>query len=121
MDDQHEMHLATTHPSGAEEWACPMCGRRFLMQWPPAYKKVVLEAGDEYAIHSCGKGGMAIERASFPEFRAGVSNLDSLDTTTYHDADNSLDTSDSKSADELRPWLKWMADANLDTFLDDAA
>jgi hypothetical protein len=28
------------------------------MHWPPAYRKIVLDAGDEYAIHSGGKGGL---------------------------------------------------------------
>ncbi len=55
---QHQMRLEQTHPSGAEEWHCPTCGRRFLMSWPPSYKKIVLEAGDEYAIHNGGKGGL---------------------------------------------------------------
>ena len=55
---QHEMQLEKCHPSGAEEWYCPICGRRFLMQWPPDYRKIVLEPGDEYALHSGGKGGV---------------------------------------------------------------
>ncbi|GIK40003.1 MAG: hypothetical protein KJ077_19490 [Anaerolineae bacterium] len=58
--EQHEMQLEKTHPSGAEEWCCPTCGRRFLMQWPPAYKKIILEIGDEYALHSGGKGGLRL-------------------------------------------------------------
>ena len=57
----HEMVLATVHESGAEEWFCPTCGRRFLMQWPPEYKKVILEPGDEYAIHSGGKNSANIQ------------------------------------------------------------
>ena len=55
---QHEMYLEKTHASGAEEWHCPTCGRRFLMTWPPSYNKIILEAGDEYAIHNGGKGGL---------------------------------------------------------------
>lgn len=54
----HQMELAVTHPTGDEEWFCPTCGRRFLMHWPPAYKKVILEPGDEFAIHSGNKGGV---------------------------------------------------------------
>jgi hypothetical protein len=54
------MVLETTHPSGAEEWYCPTCGRRFLITWPPNYKKVVLESGDETVSHSGGKGGIQI-------------------------------------------------------------
>ena len=57
---QHEMQLETTHPSGAEEWYCPTCGRRFLMHWPPAYEKVLLAPGDENASHSGGKGGLSV-------------------------------------------------------------
>jgi hypothetical protein len=61
MNEQHhEMVLEKTHPSGADEWYCPMCGRRFLMQSPPAYKKIVLEPGDEQATHSGSKGGLRI-------------------------------------------------------------
>ncbi|HMQ32654.1 MAG TPA: hypothetical protein PKD53_18125 [Chloroflexaceae bacterium] len=54
----HQMELERTHPSGAEEWFCPTCGRRFLMHWPPNYKKIVLEPGDEHARHSGAKAGM---------------------------------------------------------------
>ena len=57
----HEMILEKTHDSGAEEWYCPTCGRRFLMQWPPEYKKVILENGDESAVHSGGKGGGSMQ------------------------------------------------------------
>jgi len=54
--EQHQMELEKIHPSGAEEWYCPMCRRRFLMQYPPKYKKIVMEAGDESAIHSGSNG-----------------------------------------------------------------
>jgi len=46
----HEMRLQAVLESGAEEWACPVCGRRFLLQWPNC-KKIILEVGDEHAIH----------------------------------------------------------------------
>lgn len=88
MHNQHEMHLATTYPSGAEEWACPMCGRRFLMQWPPEYKKVVLEVGDEYAIHSGCKGGL----------RMGPTEA------AYDDA---------ALLEGLRPWLRGLKDVSF--------
>lgn len=62
MEDlpRHEMRLATTHSSDQEEWYCPTCGRRILMQWPPHYKKIVLEPGDTYAYHTGGKGDLRI-------------------------------------------------------------
>ena len=61
QSQQHEMQLEKTHPSGAEEWCCSTCGRRFLLSWPPAYEKIVLEAGDEYATHTGGKGGLRMQ------------------------------------------------------------
>jgi hypothetical protein len=121
MHDQHEMHLETTHPSGAEEWACPTCGRRFLMQWPPAYKKVVLEVGDEYAYHSGGKGGLSIGTASITECDASElieephANTDNLPT------EDSIESEDSEPSHNLYPWLKWLKNAKLDDHLDDAA
>jgi len=46
--------------SGAEEWLCPSCGRRMLLRWPPDYEKLVLEHGDDSAIHVGGKGGVRV-------------------------------------------------------------
>ncbi|MBI5564194.1 MAG: hypothetical protein HY870_04825 [Chloroflexi bacterium] len=54
----HQMRLRTTYPSGAEEWDCPTCGRRFIMQWSPRHKRIVLEAGDAHVAHAGGKGGL---------------------------------------------------------------
>ena len=57
-EQNHEMQMETTHSSGAEEWYCPTCGRRFLLNMPPDYRKIILDAGDEAAIHSGSKGGL---------------------------------------------------------------
>jgi hypothetical protein len=67
MNEKHEMILETTHPSGAEEWYCPTCGRRFMLTWPPEYKKIVLSAGDELASHGGGKGGLKISQIQVNE------------------------------------------------------
>ncbi len=67
--EQHQMELVETYTSGAEEWFCPTCNRRFLMQWSP-YKKIVLETGDEYATHSGGKGGLNLTGANVIENRS---------------------------------------------------
>jgi hypothetical protein len=58
--EDHEMVLEITHPSGEEEWYCPTCGRRFMIHWPPNYKKIVLNPGDEFAYHRGGKGGLSM-------------------------------------------------------------
>lgn len=54
-EQKHEMRLIATHPSGAEEWICPECGRRFIAQWTPNFRRVILENGDERMIHT-GQG-----------------------------------------------------------------
>ena len=61
FQQNHEMELETRHESGAEEWYCPICGRRFLLNMYPDYRKIILDAGDESAIHSGSKGGLRME------------------------------------------------------------
>jgi hypothetical protein len=46
-----------------EEWACPTCGRRMLLRWPPDYSKIVLEPGDETVIHVSGSAGLQFSTA----------------------------------------------------------
>jgi len=57
---QHEMVLEKTHPSGAQEWYCPTCGRRFVFGLAPTYNMTILEPGDQYARHSGSTGGLRI-------------------------------------------------------------
>ena len=65
---RHEMYLEKTHPSGVEEWVCPDCGKRFLLEWPPKFKRVILDPGDQYARHSAVKGGI---RMGVPQVSEG--------------------------------------------------
>lgn len=68
--EQHTMQLELTHPSGVEEWACPTCERRFVVQWPPVYSRfnrIILEEGDENAFHSGGKGGLKMSSVQVTE------------------------------------------------------
>ena len=90
--EQHEMVLKQMHPTGAEEWYCPTCGRRFLMQWPPAYEMVILEVGDQYAQHSGSIGGLRIGSAQ---------------------AAQGEPKSDEISEKSLRPWIKALEDLDL--------
>lgn len=60
VSEPHEMILSGTRESGAEEWACPTCGRRIVFRWPPRYEKLVLEYGDANAVHVGGKGGLRV-------------------------------------------------------------
>ena len=48
--EQHQVYLETVHPSGAEQWHCPTCGRRLVLKFPPGAETLVLERGDKYAL-----------------------------------------------------------------------
>ena len=41
-NSMHEMTLETIYPSGAEEWLCPICFRRIILD----QEMVVLETGE---------------------------------------------------------------------------
>jgi hypothetical protein len=54
----HEMILNGRAEAGAEEWVCPACGRRVLVRWPPDFERLILEYGDDSAVHVGSKGGV---------------------------------------------------------------
>lgn len=90
MNDKfHEMVLERTHVSGVEEWYCPSCGRRFLVQWPPAYKMIVIEEGEKDIRHNVSKVN---SRSIQVKQRAKI------------------------EVEEFRliPWLKWMDKVDFD-------
>ena len=53
----HEMVHEGTDASGMEEWRCPVCGRHFIVRWPPDYERLVLAEGDPKAVHVGTKEG----------------------------------------------------------------
>jgi hypothetical protein len=109
---RHEMVLERTHESGAEEWYCPVCGRRFLMQWPPNYKKIILDEGDERAVHSGGKGGVSMG------VQITQDSADDSPPLQSHEAkeDDLLSMADQE---RLAPWQQWMDKVNFDDLWQD--
>ena len=73
--EHHVMEYVQTHASGEDEMYCPTCGRRVLIQWPPDYRKTVLDAGDEFATHSGGTGGLSVGAAEISQ-GSGLSTSD---------------------------------------------
>jgi hypothetical protein len=63
-EQSHEMQLETTYPTGAEEWLCPKCGRRFVAQWEPKFRRVILVEGQEKIIHKGQAIGYLLENVS---------------------------------------------------------
>lgn len=89
----HEMIFEKTHLSGVEEWYCPSCGRRFLMQWPPAYRMIILEGGDKDTRHNVRK------------------------STSYIGPRQVTQPEATDPIDEFRliPWLRWMEKVDFDS------
>jgi hypothetical protein len=56
----HEMVHQGTDASGMEEWRCPVCGRHFIVRWPPNYERLVLAEGDGNATHVGTKGEVSL-------------------------------------------------------------
>lgn len=94
--ENHEMVLEITHPSGEEEWNCPTCGRRLLISWEPSFKKTILDAGDQFSIHSGGKGGLKI----------GNIQITPVNDTNSEEA-------------RLAPWESWMNETKFEDLWED--
>ena len=63
----HEMVHVGTDAAGMEEWRCPVCGRHFIVRWPPDYERLVLAEGDGDATHvgtrdQVGLSGLEVAR-----------------------------------------------------------
>jgi hypothetical protein len=54
----HQMQITAEHED-TEVWTCPTCGRVVLIEWEPLSMSVVTP-GDEYAMHTGGKGGLTM-------------------------------------------------------------
>lgn len=101
MNEQtHLMVLKHTHPDGAEEWICPECGRRIMIEWPPAYRKVVLDEGDVNVAHSGSKGGLSV---SAQEAFDPIFDQEEIPANTSED-----DVEFEFEQHRLAPWLHWM-------------
>jgi len=56
----HEMTRTQSPEPGVDEWSCTQCSRRLLLRRPPAFEKVVLDRGDEWAAHVGSTGGLQV-------------------------------------------------------------
>jgi hypothetical protein len=65
------------------------------MDYGPKFKKTVLEAGDEYAVHSGGKGGLRI---------GSMQALPVDDSSTQEEVDDT----------RLAPWEAWLDESGFE-------
>ena len=100
---QHEMILEKTGPSGTEEWYCPTCGRRMLIDWKPKFEKTILNVGDDYAIHSGAKGGL----------RMGSVQAKPVDVVNQEDEPQPFNEDF-----RLTPWARWLDSVDFENLWD---
>ena len=105
MNEQyHVMVLDKQYPSGEENWYCPTCGRRFIVNWEPKFKRTILEIGDEYAVHSGGKGGL---------------QFGSMQVTPVNDSIPGEEFVQSMEDPGLAPWEEWLDKIGFEDLWDD--
>lgn len=92
VDKMHTMDLIREH-EGTEEWLCPECGRHMLVNWRPAFKRTILEAGDQSAGHSAFKSNVQLEE---------LMDVQAEDASTHTEVIEPFDES------RLIPWISWM-------------
>lgn len=95
MSEQHEMLMESISAIGTEEWVCPDCERRLLrLTWHPQSKIIIVEAGNEHALHlSCGDWPTAESIQDKP-----IENSNLPEEEEYR----------------LRPWLEWLERVDFD-------
>jgi hypothetical protein len=67
----HRLELVATKGE-TDELFCPICGRHILVQWPPDYRKTILQEGDNTIIHDFGKGGLDVSSVEIQDPRLSV-------------------------------------------------
>jgi hypothetical protein len=102
---QHTMELAKQYSSVAEEWYCPSCGRRLILQWPPNYKRIILDPGNENVNHNGGPSSFQV------------------DVSIIQQVKNLLDEHSTKALpppfeDSLAPWIRYLETIDLEAILD---
>jgi hypothetical protein len=110
---RHEMRLMTTYPSGAEMWHCPTCGRMFLTHWPPACARIVLESGDDQAVHVGRANGLDIDLPGTAAIAEDIAPDTPYLTADASAAPYSATSDEFLDMDKLRPWLKYLKQAGL--------
>jgi hypothetical protein len=112
MDSTHGMRFERLHASGAQEWFCPICGRRLLMQWPPAIETKVLVPGDQNACHTGGK---------VADTSRQLANDGEQPFGSERQQGDQIESDEVLARDALRPWLKWVREAGIDDLWNAAA
>jgi len=96
----HTMTLINEH-EGSEEWLCSTCGRHFLVNWFPKFKRTVLEPGDLSADHSGFRdNSQADDRVPVPVDKTYRSELPEQPFALEDPS--------------LTPWIMWMDEVGFE-------
>ena len=102
MDNRqrHEMILDQNHPSGAQNWYCPICGQSLLVTWAPRFMTVIRKVGNESALHTLRNSQQSGSRLLMP--------LD--ENVSQEEHEMLLDEA------SLAPWIAWMEAVDFEKF-----
>ena len=56
--EQHDLVLMSSD-NNVDTYECPVCHRTIIVQQYPKFRKIVVEKGNEYAIHTATKGDIS--------------------------------------------------------------
>jgi hypothetical protein len=107
----HEMVHVGTDAAGMEEWRCPVCGRHFVVRWPPNYERLVLAEGDADAAHvgtregKVGFSGIGFARAADPAPATGGTPAAGSGPAT---------SEPTPATDGEDAWRRWLYDNGID-------
>lgn len=89
-EERHEMHRVQKFNTGAEEWECHECGRRFIILLEPNFQKVILKKGNENVIHYGGSAELSLGVTQDSE----TTGVEEIDEATLEPVQRWLDTID---------------------------
>ncbi len=104
-EDQHTMVVKKTYSTGVQEWYCPTCGRHIILQWPPNYKRIVLDEGNTAVFHT---GGTCETSFGLENIQPGEAENDGEESP-----EESLDNMIGLEDPYLLPWLRWIGDRDF--------
>jgi hypothetical protein len=95
----HMLQRSHVHSNGAEEWACPICGRKILIDWQGLHRSAVLVPGDASTSHIGGSGHRGTAANQIIDDQRPLFVAEEVGTIPI--------------SEPLRPWVRWMREVGL--------
>ncbi|MFI0408975.1 hypothetical protein [Actinomadura sp. 3N508] len=114
MYGTHEMRMVRIDESGLEEWACPTCGRRMLLRWPPHYEKQIVDPGDERAGHVGSSSTTADTPPGTPAGTPAAAHNGTHNGTSNGAEDDTTGPPKQASERQWRKARRWLRESGVD-------